>query len=239
MPTANQKQRVLNHLLNGGKRATGNGLPATRPVLEQLIYAVCREGVSREEADKAFQALQTNFYDWNEVRVSMAREVADIIDDLPEPEVRAQRIISLLQEIFETTYSFDLDTLAKKGLKQAEKQLQRYQGADPYIVAYTLQTGLDGHYLPLDNAMHRTLKRLGVLDGEPDEAAQASLEHLIPKARGFQFCETISEVAHAYCHAQAPKCPSCPMQEVCPSAQAPSKARAPVKSRHKQDVARR
>jgi endonuclease-3 len=221
----------MNRLFTATKRGHDAAEPEARPVLEHLIYGVCREGTTREKADAAFRALQANFFDWNEVRVSMIREVADVIDELPDAEARAQRIISLLQEIFETTFSFELDSLHKKGLKQAEKQLQRYQGSDPYVVAYTLQTGLGGHYLPLDNAMSRALKRLEVLDGEPDEAARASLEHLVPKSRGYQFCEAVSAVAHEFCHSQAPKCSACPMHEVCPSGQSNTKPRAAAKVR--------
>ena len=33
---------------------------------------------------------------------------------LPEPDLRAQRLISLLQEVFETTFSFDLQDLLNR-----------------------------------------------------------------------------------------------------------------------------
>src|SRR5207245_580057 len=123
MPTAINKQRVLTHLLSALKKRYEPAEPEARPVLEQLLYAVLREGGTREQADRAYRALQERFYDWNEIRVSSAREIEEIIDDLPEAEARAQRLVSLLQEVFETTFSFDLELLHKKGLKQAAKQL--------------------------------------------------------------------------------------------------------------------
>jgi endonuclease-3 len=219
MANGTQKTRVLNRLFSiTGKNGHAEE-PATRPVLEQLIYAVLREGTTQAKADEAFRALQTSFFDWNEIRVSMIREVADVIQDLPNPEDRAARIISILQEVFETTYSFDLEPLHKKGLKMAEKQLQRYQAANTFIVSYTVQTGLGGHALPLDDAMIRVLRRLEVLDGELDEAARTSLEHFVPKSKGVQFCEALSQVAHEYCHENNPKCNACPLHDSCPSAQ--------------------
>jgi endonuclease-3 len=218
--TATHKQRVLNRILTTLKRDLPADEPESRPVLEQLLYAICRENAPRDRADKAFGALRSHFYDWNEIRVSSPRELVEALAPLPDAEMRAYRIVSLLQEIFETTYGFDLESLHKKGLKQAQKQLERYQGANPFAVAYTLQMGLGGHAVPLDTAMHRTMRRLELIDGETSgEALQASLEHLVPKARGPIFCELVSNLAQQFCHENAPACKSCPMREACPTAQ--------------------
>src|SRR2546428_5742298 len=122
--TTLNKQKVVNHLFTAlAKQAKGAEDMPARPVLEQFIYAICREGTTRSQADLAFQALQTRFFDWNEIRVSSVDELADVLDGLmPEPATRAQRIVDFLQEVFETTFAFDLEGLQKKGLKQAAKQ---------------------------------------------------------------------------------------------------------------------
>ena len=52
--------------------------------------------------------------------------------------------------MFESTYSFDLETLHKKGVKQAAKQISRYQAASDYTVAWVTQRTLGGHAMPLD-----------------------------------------------------------------------------------------
>jgi hypothetical protein len=44
-------------------------------VLEQFVYALCREDATPEQADRAFTYLCKQFYDWNEVRVSSTREL--------------------------------------------------------------------------------------------------------------------------------------------------------------------
>src|SRR5262245_19534119 len=106
MSITTNKQRVLNQLL--AQLAKFKGEPEPRPVLEQFLYAVCREGVTRDLADRAFRNLRDQFFDWNEIRVSATRELADAMDGLPQAEARAQRIVEFLQEVFETTYSFDL-----------------------------------------------------------------------------------------------------------------------------------
>ncbi len=221
MPTTVNKQRVLTNLFTAIKKRYQPPEPETRPVMEQLLYAVCREGATREQADEAFRSLRERFFDWNEIRVSSAQEVREVLGAMPHADVRAQRLITLLQEVFETTFSFDLETLHKKGLKQAAKQLSRYQAANDYAVAWVVQQSLGGHAIPLDEATLRVLRRLGILeeDQEDLEALRGSLEHMVPKARGALFNDIISFLANEVCHEDEPRCTSCPLCPECPTGQ--------------------
>jgi endonuclease-3 len=221
MATTLNKQRLLTQIFSSGGKSSKAAEPEGRPVLEQFIYALCREGATRDLADQAFGALQERFFDWNEIRVSSIREVADTIEMLPGADARAQRIIEFLQEVFETTFSFDLDVLHKKGLKQAAKQLARYQRSNDYGVAWVIQQSLGGHAIPLDAPSLRVLRRIGLIEEEEQdsEAVRASLEHQIPKSRGPLFADVISEVAQNYCWKDDPQCPNCPLADYCPTAQ--------------------
>jgi len=137
MATTANRQKIVTQLFAALGKHTKAKPAESRPVLEQFVYAILRENATRDAADQAFKTLQDRFYDWNEVRVSSSLEIIETLDGVVcDPEARAQRIIDFLQEIFETTYSFDLDplleVLQKKGLKQASKQLLRYQAANDY-----------------------------------------------------------------------------------------------------------
>jgi endonuclease-3 len=221
MPTAINKQRLLHQLFNALAHKGETTEEEPRPVLEQFIFGICREGATAEEADKAFRNLRDRFFDWNEVRVSSIRELEEAFAGMPDSELRAQRLVSFLQEVFETTFSFDLEGLHKKGLKQAAKQLSRYQAANDYVGAWVIQQALGGHAIPLDEPTLRTVKRLGLVDDDVEdlEALRATLEHLIPKARGASFVELISNVASEYCWGESPNCAACPLSGECPTGQ--------------------
>jgi endonuclease-3 len=231
MATTVNKQRLLQQLTTPHGR-TPKGEPEPRPVLEQFLYAICREGVTRELADRAYRNLREHYFDWNEVRVSSARELAESMDCLPDAENRGQRVIDFLQEVFETTFSFDLESLQKKGLKQAAKQLSRYQAANDYAVASVVQHSLGGHAIPLDAPSLRLLKRLAVIeDAEGDlEALRGSLEHQVPKAKGHVFSDTVSALAYEACLEEEPRCGSCPLCSHCPTGQ---EARSTVSAGHR------
>ena len=225
MPTTINKQKIVNHLFTSfGKHAKSKPMEG-RPVLEQFIYAILRENATRETADQAFTSLQERFYDWNELRVSSTLEIVEALEGLvADPEARAQRVVDFLQEIFETTYSFDLEplleVLQKKGLKQASKQLLRYQAANDYAVAWVMQHSLGGHAIPLDGSAVRCLRRLGLVEDQDDlEVLRASIEHQVPKAKGAHFVDMVSALVDAHCYEEAPACPGCPLRTVCPTGQ--------------------
>jgi len=199
MPATTNKQRLLATFFSTLKRAYSNlgDPPPTRPVLEEMVYAILREDATRPDADRAFGRLQSQFYDWNEVRVSAAHEVEEALAGLPQPAAKAQRIIDLLQEVFESTYSFDLEALHKKGVKQAAKQIGRYQATSDYTVAWVTQRTLSGHALPLDEPCLRVSRWIGLIEPNEDnvETARASLEHLVSKAQGPMFVDFLSQLA--------------------------------------------
>lgn len=221
MPATTNKQRQLAHLFGLLKKGHEPTEGAPLPVLEQFIYGLCREGATRELADLAFQALRDRFFDWNEVRVSSIREVEESLGDLPEAETRAERLVGFLQEVFEQRFSFDLEGLHKKGLKDAAKLLAKYQAANDYVVAWVLQNSLGGHAIPLDLPTLRTTRRLGLIDCEEDDldVARASLEHLVPKSRGVVFGDLVSQVAADVCWEEDPRCVECPLHQECPTYQ--------------------
>src|SRR3954470_13654161 len=98
------------------KTDPGNG---QLTVLEAVIYGLCHEGTTREQANQALSRFKDDFFDWNEVRVSTIEEIQGALAGLPDAEGRAQRVRRFLRQLFEKTYGFNLEPLAKKPLKES------------------------------------------------------------------------------------------------------------------------
>src|SRR5438045_4744423 len=93
---------------------------ADRPTaLEAIIYGICHEGTTREQAHQALNRFKDKFFDWNEVRVSSLEEIQGVLAGLPDPEGKAQRLRRFLRQLFDKTYGFTLEPLAKKPLKES------------------------------------------------------------------------------------------------------------------------
>ena len=201
------------------RRSKPEPRPECLTVLEAVVYGICHEGTTREQANQALSRFKDDFFDWNEVRVTSIGELADALADLPDPELRAGRIRKFLNELFEKTYGFTLESLTKKPLKDAIKILREYEafGSD-YVLATVIQESLAGHAIPIDAPTRRVLERLGVATPETDPASlRASLERAIPKNRGVEFVALLERLAQDPCVAEQPDCPVCDLRKICPT----------------------
>jgi len=216
MATTVNKQKIVTVLFSKVKKVVSQEQQEL-PVMEQVIYSICREGSSKDQADEVYQKLTAQFFDWNELRVSSVRELEECFRSMTRPVDRANRVIGFLQELFETTYSFELEFLHKKGLKQATKHLSRYQVSNDYLGAWVTQRALGGHAIPIDPPTLRVSKRLGLIEKTQEQVVEIrnTLEHLIPKAKGVEFTDLISTVGMEYCHEKQPNCAACPLAKEC------------------------
>jgi endonuclease III len=159
--------------------------PKERTLLEHLLYACCLENSPYEAAERAFQVLTTDYFDWNEVRVSTIRELSEALKPLNDPAGSATRLKRILQSVFETHYSFDLEPLKKQNIGQAVKQFEKYNGSTPFIVAYVTQQALGGHSIPISQGLLEALRVVGVAsDAEAAKGVVPGLERAVPKSKG-------------------------------------------------------
>jgi endonuclease-3 len=187
-------------------------------VLKAVVYGICHEDTTRENANQALSRFKDEFFDWNEVRVSGIEEIRESLAGIPDPEGRARRIRKFLRQLFNRTYGFNLDALAKKPLKEALKVLQTYEAfSSDYVTATVVQQALGGHAIPIDKDTHRALSRLGITEASIPEL-RAVLERAVPKNRGAEVLDLIEDLANDTCVEGEPECPRCELRKICPYA---------------------
>ena len=158
-----------------------------RSVLEHLLFACCLENSTYDDATKVFETLSRDYFDWNEVRVTSIRELSEMMKSLNDPKESATRLKRVLQSLFESQYSFDLDPMRKQNIGQAVKQLKKYNGASSFTVAYVTQNALGGHSIPVNRGLLQTMLSVGVIsESEATKNAVPGLERAVPKTRGFE-----------------------------------------------------
>ncbi len=169
--------------------------PPARPVLENLLFACVLEDTHYGPAEESLRALQATFFDWNEVRVSTVKELAEVLSMLPDPAAAATRLKRVLQGVFEDTYSFELESLKKQNLGAAVKRLEKFQGTDSFIVAYAVQTVLGGHAIPLSGGVLDAALVLGLITpAERSKNQIPGLERAVPKSRGVEFGSLVHQL---------------------------------------------
>jgi endonuclease-3 len=172
-----------------------NPLRGEQQVLDSLLFACLLENTRYEVAQQAYAKVQAAFFDWNEIRVSTVKELAEVMGMLPEATEASARLKGVLQSVFESDYSFDLEQLKKQNIGVAVKRLQKLQGSTPFNVAYTTQSALGGHSIPVDKGTLGALYVLGVVsESEAKDSTVPGMERAIPKSKGQEFGALVHEL---------------------------------------------
>ena len=167
-----------------------------KPVLETMLYAICLEDSNVEAADLSFKRLLTDFPDLNEVRVSTVGEIERAFAGQTASEWRAYRVISALKFIFDKNYAFEFESLRKKTLDLATKQLVKIKELSPFVRDYTLHDVTGAHMIPLDPATARLLVWLGlVMPNQTPEQMSETLKGAVRKAEVENFVYTLRALA--------------------------------------------
>ena len=194
--TTPNRAAILNKTLRVLKKHYKPAAPsADMPVLEALLLASCLENAHLHTAEKVFAAIKTSFFDWNEVRVSTVKELAEVMEPLPEPGEAAGRLKGILQSVFESEYSFDLESLKKQNIGQATKRLNKLDGMTQFVASYAVQMALGGHSIPVDRGLLGAMVVLGVInDSDAEAGVVPGIERAIPKSKGREFGRLLHEL---------------------------------------------
>jgi len=167
-----------------------------RSVLEQLLFACLLEDAHQDKAEEAFATVQEAFFDWNEIRVSSVKELGEVMHMLPKPDEAATRLRRVLQAVFESTYSFELESLRKLNLGPAQQKLKKLDGTNEFSIAYVTQTALGGHAVPIDRGALEALYIVGIIDESERTAGNVpGAERAIAKSKGVEFGGLIHQLS--------------------------------------------
>jgi endonuclease-3 len=164
-----------------------------------MLYACCLQSATPMAADEAFAKLQQTYFDWNEVRVTTVSELAEVMNCLSRPSETASNLKKTLQAVFESHYSFDLESLKKENIGKSVKQLEKLAGVTPFTLSFVTQNGLNGHSIAISNGSLEVLRIIGVIsDDEAKQKKVPGLERAIPKNRGVEFGSLLHQLGADY-----------------------------------------
>ncbi len=156
--------------------------PGERPPIEPL-WALVRGAMSYDvpdgRADDAIKAIEKEFVDLNELRVATDLEVQELLGvKYPDIQKRVEMITKSLNAIFEKEHTLSLDRLKTISRRDARNFLRELPEIHPFVEAYVMLMSLDGHAVPIDEAMLSYLREEEIVDDTVNvEDAQKFVEH--------------------------------------------------------------
>lgn len=200
MKNSAQYALKVKKLLSGLKRPA---IPLAADSLGLLVQSVLAEDATPEELASAVAAVQEEFVDHNELRVSLPRDVCDILGrDFPGARVKAEAIARALNAVFDRANALCLDFLAKKPKREIRKLLREELGLSPFAESVLTLYYFQGHAIPVDQLLLEALKLEQVIDpGSDIDDCQGFLERIVPAKDAV----AVHEQLRCFAAQQAPK----------------------------------
>ena len=133
-----------------------------------LIESILEADTTDKLAQSAMQAIQQEYVDYNELRVSPSKDIVDCIGrEFPNAWTKAQIIRTVLNNIFHRAYSLNLDYMASMSKRDLRGHLEEF-GLDPYAAACVVLRVFGGHAVPVDGTLVEVLKMSGCVDPDTD-----------------------------------------------------------------------
>jgi len=209
-------------------------LPPALDNLDMLVLAHLSQQMPLAEATKAFVGLKVQFVDWNEVRISTAGEVQELLRSAAEPLELAIFLKDFLQRLFLEQHHVGLEFLRTRTNPEIKNFFKKHSGFSESTMGLILERVNDYPVVPLEGSAQTFLERVGL--GPPGTTAlsrQKDLHEKIPRERVLAVALLIHEHARATCPPDEGEidCPGCALKRGCPY---PAKA-----TRRKKESARR
>jgi len=137
--------------------------------IEAVIHGIIGEYTSEAATEKAGKGFRATFVDWNDLRVSRMGEIVEGLQgDSVASRAAATALVTALRAIFDEYHTLSLQLLKKMGKRPAKQAVESLDGIGHFAVSYCMLTSLQGHAIPLTEAMATYLKQNEVVDPEAD-----------------------------------------------------------------------
>ncbi len=128
-------------------------------ITESIIHGAVLEYMSESVTKAAFKKFGMHFVDFNDMRVSRPEEIVEMLgQDTEESRKVGANVIRILAGIFRKYNNVNLDSLRKAGKRQSRVIIEKFDGISRFCVDYCMLTALQGHAIPLTEAMIKYLR---------------------------------------------------------------------------------
>lgn len=191
--------------------------PKALPVLDELIATILSQNTTDANSQAAYDRLVERFPTWDAVRRARAESIAAAIRPAGLQQQKAPRIKRILQALHQRHGQLSLEFLRQQPPDEALVFLRSFPGVGPKTAACVLLFACRHRVLPVDTHVHRLSIRLALVrKGTTAEKAHDLLARQVPARHVLDFHVLLIRHGRRVCHARRPRCPECPLVDVCP-----------------------
>jgi endonuclease-3 len=186
------------------------------PPVDELVSTILSQNTNDVNRDRAFEALRARFPTWEQVRDADTEEVVEAIRVAGLANQKGPRIQAVLRQITEKVGELSLDFLKELTTEEAKARLIQFKGVGPKTAAIVLQFSLERPAFPVDTHIHRITGRIGLRPEKMSaDKTHTLMEELLPEESYYPAHLNIIRLGREICQARQPRCPECPLGDIC------------------------
>ena len=157
--------------------------------VDAIIFAIIAERLTESDAHLGIRRFGEHFVDFNDLRVSRAEEIIEVLGhDGAAARDAALMITRVLMAVFEKFHAVSLEPLKNIGKRPAKQILEKVDGMTPFVINYCTLTSLNGHAVPLTERMIDYLRYHELVHPDADDQEiEGFLTRLISATIGYEF----------------------------------------------------
>lgn len=167
--------------------------PDAEDPIAVLVLSFLMWESTTDKAITAYAALHRHIVDFNDLRVCMPQEIAELIGSrYPRALDRCQRLRATLRDIYSREHVVSLDGIHKLGKREIRRYMESLEGIVPYVASRVVLLSFQGHAIPVDDQLRTNLIEAGVADEGVEAPELASwLERHILASEGIPAHHTL------------------------------------------------
>ena len=160
-----KQEKALNALLKKAKSAYSGEEPDALEPIAELVFSFLTWNATTRQADTAYGKIMAQVVDLNELRVSHAREIVELIGvRYPDAQRRVIRMLESMMEVFEREHDYRMTSIASRGKRDQREYLDTLPGIPPYVAARVALLAYGAHAMPVDDRLLALLIKQGVFE---------------------------------------------------------------------------
>ena len=189
---------------------------AKETYLDRVVMAVLWQDTPPARARVAFETLAKEFVDWNDLRVSVASDVAAVMESCGVSGGKAAALKRILGKGVEDLYSLEFERLCEKSREQFKAWFVGVEGIPHSTAAFVLYNVYDYDRVLVDAEIARVIQRLGLVsETATEEEIEAALAEVVPAREARFIYWALREHALKICTKKDFDCRTCPLRKEC------------------------
>lgn len=194
-----------------------------RPPLDELISTILSQNTNDRNRDQAYERLRRRFSTWKDVRDAPSEEIVEAIRPAGLANQKGPRIQRILREISKDDHpgsasgdALDLSFLKRRTPEDVRSWLLQFNGVGPKTASIVMLFSLDIPAFPVDTHIYRVSGRIGLrpLSLSVEQAHDYLAQRFPPETYAAAHLNLI-RLGREICLARRPRCPVCPVQDLC------------------------